>query len=109
MIVSTRSHISSNNVRVYGNVFVRCWQGGSRDRSICREMQCWVAELGQCYAGVEQRAFDGTTCGNQSWCIVGNCISSEQAPDAPGQWRYNVLAYYHHCFSADKMSNVNCQ
>jgi len=62
-----------------------CCQGGSRDRSICREMKCWVPQLGHCYAGVEQRAFEGTTCANLSWCIIGNCVYDDSAPQAPGQ------------------------
>lgn len=79
--------------------------GGSRDRSICREMQCWVAEIGQCYAGVEQRAFEGTTCANQSWCILGQCVSSPRAPDAPESCIYGD---YRGRFQVAATTTLNC-
>jgi len=60
-------------------------QGGSRDRSICREMKCWVPSHNDCFAGLEQRAFEGTTCGNQMLCLLGNCVTNEFASTTPGK------------------------
>ena len=64
--------------------YLCCGQGGSRDRSICREMQCWDPQQHDCQAAVEQRAFEGTTCANQFWCIMGQCVFDRAAPSARG-------------------------
>ena len=67
-------------------MFTRYWllQGGSRDRSICQQMLCWVPDLNDCSAAIEQRAADGTTCANESWCIYGQCVNSPLARQVKG-------------------------
>src|SRR5687768_15543619 len=59
-------------------------QGGSKDKSICREMLCWSPILGRCVAEIEQRAADGTTCADGAWCIMGKCMTDHLAPSVKG-------------------------
>ena len=47
-------------------------------------MFCWSDEEKQCVAETEQRAFDGTTCGNIKWCRRGHCVYDPAAPPARG-------------------------
>lgn len=82
--------------QLYGPSSFYC-AGGSRDALICERMECWVAELGLCYASTEQRAFDKTTCGNRRWCLGGRCVQDTAAPESTdscvfGDYRglYNV-------------------
>jgi len=41
------------------------WQGDINDRSICETMPCYDNELKRCHSRTEQRAANGTTCGNR--------------------------------------------
>lgn len=67
---------------VYGRNSFYC-AGGGRDQSICQSMLCWSPDDGFCYAAIEQRAYDGTTCANGSWCYMGKCVRNDMAPAAP--------------------------
>ena len=58
---------------------------------ICLAMQCWdptISPAGSCVANVQQRAADGTTCANSSWCIMGQCVFNPIAPSAPREFRF---------------------
>jgi len=59
-------------------------QGGSRDARICGRMECWIAELKQCFASSEQRAFEKTSCANNKWCVRGHCVHDSAALQTRG-------------------------
>ena len=64
----------------YYSVFYLFNQGGSRDHTLCMMLACWDATSGDCKTSVSVRAYDGTTCGNRMWCMMGQCVSSSAAP-----------------------------
>jgi len=56
-------------------------------------MQCWDPRQNDCYAAVEQRAFEGTTCANQSWCVMGHCVWDSAAPLVHGSCTNLATSY----------------
>ena len=53
---------------------------GIDDGSICNQMYCWVAFRARCEISDEPAA-NGTTCGDEQWCMGGTCVTD---PDALG-------------------------
>lgn len=55
-------------------------------------MKCWVPSYNDCFAGLEQRAFEGTTCGNHMLCLQGTCVPNELASTTAGTCIENMDA-----------------
>lgn len=74
-------------VIIYGLGSYYCG-GNSEDANICRTMECYHPQYRYCYSVYEQRAFDGTTCGNKLWCQMGDCVYDAKAPVANSTCTY---------------------
>ena len=71
-------------------------QGGSNDEDICRTMHCYDPNKQNCSVGVEDRAYNGTSCGPNKWCINGECVYHPDAPHVQGKADFfvtNVTIY----------------
>ena len=69
------------------NICLIFLQGESRDQQICQFLICWEIETKQCVSRTEMRAYDGTTCGNRMWCMMGQCVKDNNAPATKtGAW-----------------------
>ena len=69
--------------RYLGPLFLNCkrkcvicsdTQGYNNDKKICREMVCYRPDKRSCFKKEETRAVDGTSCGNNQWCMKGRCV-----------------------------------
>jgi len=58
------------------------WLLVGKREAICKQMKCWNTTKNACVAKAEQRAYEKTTCGNNKWCIQGECVHDVHAPSA---------------------------
>jgi hypothetical protein len=66
---------------IYGPTSFYCG-GAINDAQMCRQMFCYDTTAHTCLTRAEQRAANGTTCGNGKWCMKGSCIEDPMAPAA---------------------------
>ncbi|CAG2242522.1 unnamed protein product [Mytilus edulis] len=65
-------------VQIYGNSSYMCrYPYNGNYESICSVLWCYNPEITQCSWAV---AGEGTTCGNNKWCVSGLCTSDSIAP-----------------------------
>lgn len=58
-------------------------KGFYKDQHMCQVIKCFDGIA--CRITRELNAMDGTTCGNRSWCLRGECMYDINAPRAPGK------------------------
>lgn len=54
---------------------------GKKDKSICSRMHCWMPYLGRCEFSPNVVAADGTPCGDDFWCLNGQCTRRTDVPN----------------------------
>lgn len=52
--------------------------------NICETLVCYLPSKQICAFSGGLGAIDYTSCGNKQWCMKGNCVHDEQAPEFSG-------------------------